>query len=288
MKAKLALPLVLLLLLASVMTAVAGDVANVLGYDVMFLGAVDNPGNPPTSTWTYAVTADGDEPGALSHWSLALEIASCAVVVAPAEADLDVPPYAYVTPTTDPYGYCAQPGVNCVAGCYEEVSYGYDPTTGVTGITFADATDNGSGLEVENMGDPSKSHIFAIELQGVSAGAQADVPFGIKAPTAATGLISGPVCSTPTAIALLPMPADGSAADMLPPALFAPGGYLAGGAISSLQAARRSRPVGRLDSGDIESIAARQPSDGWRALRFSGGTDLIGQQELVGSWDVAA
>jgi hypothetical protein len=221
MKAKSALLLALLLLLTSVMTAVAGDYANVLGYEVTFLGAVDNPGDPPTSTWTYAVTADGDEPGALSHWSLALEIASCTVVVAPAEASLDVPPYAYVTPTTDPFGFCDQPGITCVEGCYEEVSYGYDPTTGITGITFADATDNGSGLEVENLGAPSKTHIFAIELLGVSAGAQADVPFGLKAPTAATGLISGPICSTPTAISLVQTPATSGARELLPPALFA-------------------------------------------------------------------
>lgn len=221
MKAKFALPLALLLLLTSVMTAVAGDYANVLGYEVTFLGAVDNPGNPPTSTWTYAVTADGDEPGALSHWSLALEIASCTVVVAPVEAALDVPPYAYVTPPTDPFGFCDQPGIACVEGCYEEVSYGYDPTTGITGIKFADATDNGSGLEVANPGGPSLTHIFNIELLGVSAGARADVPFGIKAPDAATGPISGPICSTPTAISLVQTPATSGASELVPPALFA-------------------------------------------------------------------
>ena len=221
MKAKFALPLVLLLLLTSVMTAVAGDYANVLGYEVTFLGAVDNPGNPPTSTWTYAVTADGDEPGALSHWSLTLDIATCAVVVAPAEASLDVPPYAYVTPTTDPFGFCDQAGITCVEGCYQEVTYGYDPTTEIMGIKFADATNNGSGLEVANPGDPSLTHIFNIELLGVSAGAQADVPFGIKAPDGATGLITGPVCNTPTAITLVQTPTSRGAVELLPPALFA-------------------------------------------------------------------
>ena len=243
MKAKFALPLVLLLLLTSVMTAVAGDYANVLGYEVTFLGAVDNPSNPPTSTWTYAVTADGDEPGALSHWSLTLDLATCAVVVAPAESSLDVPPYAYVTPTTDPYGFCDQPGITCVEGCYEEVTYGYDPTTGITGIKFADATNNGSGLEVVNVGDPSLTHIFNIELLGVSAGAQADVPFGIKAPDAATGLITGPVCSTPTAITLVPTPASSSATELLPPALFALAATLLVGLYLALKRHEATQPA---------------------------------------------
>ena len=110
--------LAVILLLVSAGLVVAATTTTLLGYQIDFLGFTDNGNN--TSTWTYAVTSDGDEEKGLSHWSL--DINACfGPIVAPANST------HFTTKTGAEFG-CGTT-YNCeVAQC--TVVQGIDPTTG--------------------------------------------------------------------------------------------------------------------------------------------------------------
>lgn len=182
-----------LLVLMTCGVALAGDTVILEGYEIRFLGAVDNGF---TSTWTYAVTSSGDEAQAMSHWTLALQLEGCMTIVSPSE------PGPYTTPTDHPY--CAESGVNCVASTYTEVESGWDDTTEISGIKFGDA-------DPQLSADPPATHIFAIELFGVPPDYQGEMPVGLKIGSGGsggpdvgeTGVITGPTCTPdPQAIGL--------------------------------------------------------------------------------------
>ncbi len=178
--------------------ALAADTVIISNYEFKFLGATDN--GDGTSTWTYAITADGDEGNrnGLSHWTLGLD--ACLTVVSPPAG------VTYSTPTNHPY--CSTPGVNCLQGNYPLVEYGPDPTTGVTGIRFGDASNNGSDLNRQNPG----THIFEITLAGADTSLIAPIPVGFKSGLGGfSNFIDGPICPSVTAISLASFDTAGTA-----------------------------------------------------------------------------
>jgi hypothetical protein len=164
--------------------ALASGTVTLLGYQIDFISAVDN--GDGTSTWAYAVTADGDEERALSHWSLT--VGSCfEPILAPADGSI------YETPTT------AELGCGSTYNCQStqcDVEYGWDATTNIDGIKFMDCSpqlDSGQPLP--------RTHMFQFTVTGVPAG-YGDVGVGVKAGgSAPTSLIIGPTCE-PTAVGL--------------------------------------------------------------------------------------
>jgi hypothetical protein len=158
------------------------DSTTLQGYQVDLVNMQDNGDH--TSTWTYAVTSDGDESKALSHWTL--EIGACyQPIIAPVNGS------RYTTPTDASFGcgstyQCQQ--TQCT------VVHGTDATTGINGIKYEDCTPQ---LDRNNR----QTHIFQFTVHGVPHRA-GYVQAGVKAGTAtAKGQIQGPVC-TPTAVSL--------------------------------------------------------------------------------------
>jgi hypothetical protein len=193
--ATVVLPLVLLLALSGV--AAAASSTTVLGYVIDYLGFVDN-GNQ-TSTWTYAVTADGDEPNqALSHWTLGLD-ACFRDIVAPN-------PGSYMTVTS---GFGCGSTYNCQASTCQVV-HGVDPTTGVTGIKFENCTP-----QLSPSGTLPRTHIFQITLNGVPSD-PGNVDIGLKPGNQiGNGEITGPSCS-PNAVSMQSFAASATAAAVNP------------------------------------------------------------------------
>lgn len=162
--------------------ALAGSSTTLLGYQIDYLSFTDN-GND-TSTWTYAVTAGGDEQFDLSHWTLGIE--ACYDILTPAN-DAE-----YTTLTT---GFGCGTTYTCEASTCT-VKHGLDDTTGVTGIKFEDCEPQ-LGPEAPL----PRTHIFQFTVAGVPIqGGDVDVAVKAGAPTG-VGSITGPACS-PTAVAL--------------------------------------------------------------------------------------
>ena len=169
--------LALVLVLAFTGLALAGSSTTLLGYQLDYLGFVDN-GNG-TSTWTYAFTATPSATRALSNWALNLE--SC----------YDIVKVEKQTITT---GYGCGTTYNCQAATCQ-VSYGKDPHTGFYGFKF----ENCSPQLDPDMAPVT--HVFQFTLKGVPI-TGGDVNVGLKAGQGQeSGLIHGPACS-PNAVAL--------------------------------------------------------------------------------------
>ena len=180
-KASGAVVLVSVIALVFVGLALAGSSTEVLGYQIDFLGFQDN--NNGTSTWSYAITASGDETAGLSHWVLGIDNCySNPVIIEP-----------YTTPTG------AEFGCGTTYTCQESTCQGVeyvdpDPTTGVTGIKFEECSPQ---LEKDN----PVTHIFQVTVTGVP-NQGGDVQVGVKAgQPGATGWVTGPACG-PNAITL--------------------------------------------------------------------------------------
>ena len=180
----------LVLLLTAVTFGVVSAAGSIVlnGFTVEFLG-VEMNGN--TGTFTYAVTADptvNPVPHGLSHWIIGTGNCSEINFVYPVTSG------PYTSPIDSPV--CSDGSHSCQAANYTEVEWGSDPTTGVFGIKFGDA--NSQQLSRENTG----THIFQIQIDNV-VGTQ-DVQVGVKTNgrTGSTGLITGPLCRTPSAVAL--------------------------------------------------------------------------------------
>lgn len=179
---KLIRPIALAILILSFSAvALAGSSTTLLGYQIDYLGFVNNGNN--TSTWTYAVTSTSAAPTqALSHWTLG--VGACYDIVSPANGS------QYTTPTTG-FGcgstYTCEP-TTCT------VVHGNDATTGVDGIKFEDC-------DPQLSKDPVRTHIFRFTVTGVPTN-PGDVQVGVKpGNTTATGLITGPSCA-PNAVSI--------------------------------------------------------------------------------------
>jgi hypothetical protein len=161
--------------------ALAVDSVTLLNYQIDFLG-FEQTGD--TSTWRYAVTANGDEANGLSHWTL--ELGSCYEIIAPTNN--------YSTPTN--LDVCTDGTYSCQSSNYTVVQ-GIDPTTGLSGIKFEDPSSAlASGNQV--------THIFEITVQYDGDHVLAsEIGAGIKAGQGEQiGAISGPGC-VPTAVSLV-------------------------------------------------------------------------------------
>lgn len=173
--------LVLVLIFAFAGVALAADSVTLLGYQFDLLGFTDNGDN--TSTWTYAVTADGDETYGLSHWTLG--IGTCYDVISPADGA------SYTTITDHPL--CLDGTYTCIESECTAV-HGLDPTTGVDGIKFEDCD--------PQLGDNLLgTHIFQFTVDDVPIeGGDVDVAAkgggGLE-----VGTITGPACGS-TAVKL--------------------------------------------------------------------------------------
>lgn len=169
--------------LSFALVALAGSTTNVLNYQIDHLGFVDNGNN--TSTWTYAVTADGDEAKqALSHWTLG--VGACYDILSPSD-DSD-----YTTPTA---GFGCGTTYNCEQTTCTVV-HGVDATTGVSGIKFEDCDPQLSAVP-----PLPRTHIFRFTVAGVPS-APANVAVGLKTGAGqATGLVTGPSCG-PNAVSI--------------------------------------------------------------------------------------
>ena len=146
------------------------------------LYAIDES-NLPQVTYKYAVTdlynGQGDDP-ALSHWVLGLETCARKVV--------NPTPGVYTTPVDT--NVCGSEYDNCVSTTYTVVR-GSDPTTGLDGIKFEDATEQ---LEF------GQTHLFHITLAGETGRGEIDV--AIKAGTnTPAGTITGALCQ-PAAVTM--------------------------------------------------------------------------------------
>lgn len=174
---RLSAVLALVLILAFTGLALAGSSTTLLGYQLDYLGFVDN-GNG-TSTWTYAFTATPYAQRALSNWALDLE--SCYEIVK-------------VESKTITTGYGCGTTYNCQAATCQ-VTYGKDPHTGYYGFKFENCNPQL---------DPDMApvtHVFQFTLKAVPFYVN-DVNVGLKAGQGkATGVITGPSC-TPTAVAV--------------------------------------------------------------------------------------
>jgi hypothetical protein len=172
----------LIAIFASVAVTHADSTTTLLGYQIDFAGVQDNGDN--TSTWTYAVTSDGNESQGLSHWTLQVD-ACYQPIIAPANES------TYTTPTDASFGCgslynCAQ--VQCT------VVHGTDPTTGINGIKYENCEPQ---LDRENQ----QTHIFQFTVRGVPNRA-GYVQMGAKAgDDIAKSEIQGPVCS-PNAVSI--------------------------------------------------------------------------------------
>lgn len=190
--------LAVILLLVSAGLVVAATTITLLGYQIDFLGFTNNPDN--TSTWTYAVTADGDEEKGLSHWTLGID-ACFGSIVAPANGA------QYTTKTGAEFG-CGTT-YNCEAAqC--TVVYGIDPTTGVNGIKFEDCspqlTGNALAAGAASSGPAAaeatpRTQIFQFTVQG-QPNEGGPVTVALKpGQNTAEGTLIGPACK-PNAVAL--------------------------------------------------------------------------------------
>lgn len=210
---KLTSPLVaaLLLGLLTATTVLAASSVILRGYQVDFIEVVKEGDN---TTWTYAITADGDEPYGLSHWTLDLDLACGYSIVAPAESPAGE--NSYITPSS----YVPQSGAyagidictsvyNCQAASYN-IEYGVDATTGISGIKFQEPD---PALSAANPG----TQIFQITVANSNPRIGA-VDLAIKTGGGSTGYeigtIDGPVCY-PTALNLANLSASANSSSLL-------------------------------------------------------------------------
>ena len=177
------------LVLAFAGLALAASSTTLLGYQIDSLGFVNN-GNG-TSTWTYAITANGDEARALSHWTLG--IGACYDIVSPVNGS------GYPTVTS---GFGCGSTYNCQASTCTVV-HGNDPTTGITGIKFEDCSP-----QLDGSSPLPRTHIFQFTVDRVPS-LGGDVTVGVKPGNEiAKGDIAGPACS-PSTVALNDFSASG-------------------------------------------------------------------------------
>jgi hypothetical protein len=177
-----ALVVTLIAIIAGAAVARADSTTTLLGYQIDLVSFKDNGNN--TSTWTYAVTSDGDESKALSHWTLG--IGACyRPITTPANGS------PYTTPTDSSLG-CGSSYSCKQTQC--TVVHGTDATTGINGIKYEDCSPQ---LDANNRG----THIFQFTVSGVP-NQPSEVQVGVKpGNVTANGQILGPACS-PTAVSL--------------------------------------------------------------------------------------
>ena len=185
-----ALVVTLIAIVAGAAVARAESPTPLLGYQFELVDIRDN-GNH-TSTWTYAVTASGDEAHALSHWTLAL--GACYMpVVTPANGA------SFATLTSTEYGCGSK--YNCeVSQCTVEV--GKDPTTNISnGIKFGNCNPQ---LEKSNA---PRTQIYQFTVDDVPNQARYVTVADKAGNSTQSGQILGPACS-PTAVSLRGLSAE--------------------------------------------------------------------------------
>ena len=149
----------------------------ILGFTINFLGVVDN--SDGTYTWMYSVTSDDSRSTkALSHITFGLCVPAIDSVVDPEEGE-------------DTYTTTRSPTSELIT--YDVEIVDPDPTTGVSGIKYEDATPDGLGEDGE-----VETDFFNFTLDGFFGMGGVDVEVGVKANIADTGWIAGPNCEITT------------------------------------------------------------------------------------------
>lgn len=207
----------ILLALITATVVLAASSVILQGYQVDFIEVVKDDVNQ-TTTWTYAITADGDETFGLSHWTLDLDLACGYAIIAPEESPAGT--NTYFTPASYTPQSGANAGVDICAGIYNcqaasyNIEYGLDATTGVSGIKFQEPD---PALSAENPG----TQIFQITVAN-SNPRIGPVDIAIKTGGGSTGYdvgtIDGPVCY-PTALTLANLHASANSGSLLLTAL---------------------------------------------------------------------
>lgn len=198
-----------ILILGTAVAALAAGTTLLNNYQVDFIEVIKNESY---TTWTYAVTADGDEATGLSHWTLGLDIRCGYTVVSPTASPVGVRSYTTLTSYVPASGPDAGSDIctsvyQCQAASYN-VEIGPDATTGVSGIKFQDAD---VSLAENNPG----THIFQITVANAGETRLGDTGIAVKVGGGKTGyevgLISGPVCA-PSAVFLSNLNASSNSA----------------------------------------------------------------------------
>lgn len=210
---KLSRPFVAAILCAllTVTTVLAASSLILRGYQVDFIEVVKDGNN---TTWTYAITSDGDEPFGLSHWTLDLDLACGYTIIAPEESPSGT--NTYFTPTSYVPQSGPNAGVDICAGIYNcqaasfNIEYGVDATTGVNGVKFQEPD---PALSAGNQA----TQIFQITVAN-SNPRIGPVDIAIKTGGGSTGYeigtIDGPVCY-PTALTLSNLNASANSGSLL-------------------------------------------------------------------------
>ena len=161
---------------AGLVLASSATAATVGDFEIDFLGVDYNADG--TSTWTYKVASDTDTSTmALSHW--ALELCEDVQIIEPAEGE-----GTYTT-------LASFDGFTGRADITYDVVYDLDPTTGIDGIKFENAT-NALGEE-DNLGEDGVMEMdifqftldqhYAVDTNGVGV---------VAGPGSDLGMIDGP------------------------------------------------------------------------------------------------
>lgn len=155
------------------------------------------------STWTYAVTASGDESMPLDLWSLKVDKACGYIVESPDESFGGERTYTTLTAYALQQGPDA--GVDICAGTYDcqaasySVYHGYDTITSLFGIKFYNSD---LPLSSANPG----THVFQVQVakpdEHRTGDAVAGVAVGGAQASVEKGPLTGPVCA-PTAVSLV-------------------------------------------------------------------------------------
>jgi hypothetical protein len=155
--------------------------------------------NGNQSTWVYAVTYNTDgpteDPPALSHWMLGMDL-SCYEIIIPEEEK------TYTTPTDSQYECGAT--YTCTQATYNEIEYGSDPTLGLmSGVKWGDVI---AGPQVSLATPDTQIFVLTVEADEHRIG---EIPVGVKYGNQynITGTIMGPVCS-PNAVEMTAVSAN--------------------------------------------------------------------------------
>jgi hypothetical protein len=183
-----------------VSVALGASSATLRNYQVDF---VEVTGTGTTRTWTYAITANGDESAAMSDWTLTIDDRCGYKFASPPGSAPGARTYATLTSyiMKDGTDFCASH--SCQAANYEVHKF-IDSAAGQRWITFQNAD---TPLSSTN----PVTHLFQMQVATLDltdphigdTGVSLDTGTG----TAALGVISGPVCP-PTAVQLVNLTAS--------------------------------------------------------------------------------
>ena len=196
---------ILIVLLAGTMivgAALGAGSATLRNYQIDF---VEVTGTGPSRVWTYAITASGDESAAMSDWTLTIDDRCGYKFSSPTGSGPGERSYATLT------GYIMQDGTNfCDTHTCQEANYEVHK--------FADTIAEQRWITFQNADTPLASsnpvtHLFQMTIGSLDLSDHRIGDTGVSLDTgtgsAATGVISGPVCP-PTAVKLVNLTASSS------------------------------------------------------------------------------